>query len=210
MSIRRTAWLAAGLALVVAAILTVREPLLVRLARSLTVNDAVAPADFLVVLGGDAETRPFAAAALYRQRMAPRVLIFEHAVSRLDTLGLTPTHDELYLAVLRLEGVPAGVIERIPGIVDSTSDEARSLRRFLSAHPARRVILVTSTEHTRRARWVFRRVLRDVSVDVRVAPSPHLSFDETNWWRSDDGALVYMHEFLKLPYFWLTYPWESS
>jgi len=94
-----------------------REPLLITGARVLTIDDARAPADYLVVLGGDAETRPFAAAALYHKRFAPKVLIFEHTTNRVTDLGLAPTHDEIYRRVLELEGVPATAIQRLPGVV---------------------------------------------------------------------------------------------
>ncbi len=180
-----------------------REPLLITAARALTVDDAEPPAEYLVVLGGDAETRPFAAAELYRKGFAPKVLLFEHKTDRITDLGLMPTHDELYRKVLELAGVPSDAIQRLPGLVDSSWDEAQSLRRFLSSHTARRVIMVTSAEHTRRARWVFRKALAGLPVEVRIAPARHLRFDETNWWKTDQGALTYLHEFLKLPYYWL-------
>lgn len=197
--------LVAALLLGPALLYLAREPLLVAAARALTIDDAEAPADYLVVLGGGAETRPFTAAALYRNGVAPKVLIFEHKTDRMTDLGLAPTHDELYRKILELERVPAEAIERLPGVVDSSWDEARSLRRFLVSHPARRVILVTSAEHTRRARWVFRKVLAGMPVEVRMAPARHLSFDETNWWKHDAGALAYLHEYLKLGFYWIRY-----
>lgn len=179
-----------------------RQPLLTAAARALTIDDAEAPADYLVVLGGNAETRPFAAAALYRKGFAPKVLIFAHRSDRIIDLGLAPTAEELYRKVLEFEGVPPDAIERLPGVVDSSWDEARSLRRFLISHPARRVILVTSPEHTRRARWVFHKVLAGMSLDVRTAPARHLEFDEADWWKHDEGVLAYLHEYFKLLVYW--------
>jgi len=194
---------AIGLAVALALGYIAREPLLIRLARILTVDDAEGPADYLVVLGGGAETRPFAAAALYRAGVAPKVLVFEHEADRITGLGLAPTHDELYRKILQIEGVPARALDRAPGVVRNSWDEARALRRFLVARPVRRIVLVTSAEHTRRARWVFRKVLTGLPVEVRVAPARHWRFDETNWWKSDEGALVYLHEYLKLPSYWI-------
>jgi uncharacterized SAM-binding protein YcdF (DUF218 family) len=180
-----------------------REPLLIAAARTLTIDDAEAPADYLVVLGGNAETRPFAAAALYRKGFAPTVLIPRHKPARISDLGLAPPADDLYRKILELEGVPAHAIVRLPTSVGSSGDEARSLQRFLASHPARRVILVTSPEHTRRARWVFQKVLGGMPLEVRMAPARHLSFDETDWWKHDEGVLAYLHEYLKLPVYWI-------
>lgn len=197
--------LLAGLAvlLVLGFVWVAREPLLIAAAQVLVVDDAEAPADYLVVLGGNAETRPFAAAALYSQGFAPKVVIFRHQAERITDLGLAPTGDEIYRKVLELEGVPAPAIVRLPTEVDSSWDEARALQRFLTGRSARRIILVTSAEHTRRARWIFRKMLAGATVEVRTAPARHLSFDETNWWKHEDGVLAYLHEYLKLPAYWI-------
>jgi len=42
------------------------------------------------------------------------------------------TEDQIYRKVLEAEGVPTEAIERLPGVVDSTEDEARSLNQFLT------------------------------------------------------------------------------
>lgn len=181
-----------------------REPLLVAGARALTVDDARGPADYIVVLSGGSETRPFAAAELYRRGLAPRVVIFHAREEPGPDVGAPAlTQVQIYRRVLEMEGVPAAAIAQLPGRVDSTRDEARALRRLLVAHPARRVIIVTSPEHTRRARWTFQKTLTGMAVEVRMAPARHPRFDETNWWRHDVGALAYIHEFLKFPYYWI-------
>lgn len=194
-----------GVALYVA-----REPILVATARALTVDDAVRPADYLVVLGGGAETRPFEAANLHRLGYAPRVLIFQHGTDRFIDRGIVPPHHELFRAILVAMGVPPDSIQVVPGPVASSRDEAFSLRRFLTAHPARRVILVTNPEHSRRARWIFRKALAGISTDVRVAVARREEFDESNWWKHDVGALVYLHEYLKLPAYWLRFHLERG
>jgi uncharacterized SAM-binding protein YcdF (DUF218 family) len=185
------------------------EPLLIASARALRIDDAKPPADYLVVLGGGPETRPFAAAALYRKGFASKVLIFEQKTDRINELGLTLVAHELYRKVLELEGVRSEAIHLLPGIADSSWAEARIVRRFLTVHPARRIILVTSAEHTRRARWVFKKVLDRTPVEVRMAAASHLGFDETNWWKDDEGALVYLHEFFKFPFYWIRYSWPG-
>lgn len=211
---RHHPWLWGGLATVLllgpTLLYLAREPLLTAAARALTIDDAEPPADYLVVLGGDAETRPFVGAALYRNGFAPKVLIPEHKSDRIIDLGLIPSPSALYRRILQLEGVPSKAIVQLPDVVDSSWDEARSLRRFLVSHPARRVIVVTSAEHTRRARWIFRKVLAGMPVEVRMAPAYHLRFDETNWWKDDEGALAYLHEYLKFCFYLVRYTWASE
>jgi uncharacterized SAM-binding protein YcdF (DUF218 family) len=193
---RAAAGLALGLAAAAALLFLCRLPILVGAARLLTLDDPEIPADYLVVLGGGLETRPFTAAELYRRGLAPAALLFEHAQ---DPAAEGPGADELHRRVLTLGGVPPRAVLTLPGPVASTEDEARALRRFLGARPAGRVTLVTSPEHGRRAKWIFRRTLSGLPVEIYVANAPHPLFDESNWWRSDQGVLAYLHEYLKLP-----------
>ena len=192
--------LAVGLLVVLAIALFARERILRAAAGALTYEDTAA-ADYLVVLGGDAESRPFKAAELFRAGVAPRVLLFEYpAPPRRQR-----TQTMLYRRILEHEGVPASAIVQVPGVVRTSWEEAQSLRRYVEANPTRRVVIVTSAEHTRRARWAFRRALAPSNVDVRMAAARHQDFDESNWWRHDEGVLLYMHEFVKLPYYLLRY-----
>lgn len=182
-----------------------RAPLLTALARLLTLDTAGPPADYIVPLGGGPETRPFVAAALYREGVAPTMLLVEPKNNEAIRLGLVPSGAELYRRVLEIEGVPRSAIRVAPGIVDSTWGEAEAVREALPPCQPARVVVVTSPEHTRRALWTFRKVFAGTRVDVQVAPAAHLRFDETNWWQRDEGALAYLHETMKLPYYWVRY-----
>lgn len=210
---RRSTFVALAVAIVglsTAALHSQRTRLLTGAAYLLTVDTVEAPADYIVPLGGGAETRPFEAAALYRREIAPKVLIFEFATHDTIRMGLAPSGTDLYRQILELEGVPRSAIQAVPGVVGDTWEEAWALRRALDAKELTKtelttVVVVTSPEHTLRARWAFQKVFAGTSVDVRMAPAKHLRFDETNWWRHDEGVLTYLHEYLKLPYYWARY-----
>jgi uncharacterized SAM-binding protein YcdF (DUF218 family) len=96
--------------------------------------------------------------------------------------------------------VPDGAILvlRTAGGVASTQDEADALRDFLTRDPAERVVVVTSDYHTRRSRWILRRRLADLSVDLRMDPAPGPAFDARSWWRSEGGAIITFQEYLKM------------
>lgn len=182
-----------------------RAPLLTGMARLLTVDTVAAPADYIVPLGGGAETRPFEAAALYRRQIAPQVLIFQYNASDLVRMGRALSGTELYRRILEIEGVPDSAIHVVPGRVGDTWSEAQAVRSVLPRGRPVRIVVVTSPEHTRRALWVFRKVFASTPVDIRVAPARNLRFDETNWWHDDEGVLTYLHEYLKLPYYLVRY-----
>src|SRR5258708_3313240 len=111
------------------------------------------------------------------------------------------TEDQIYRKVLEAEGVPGDAIERLPGVVDSTEDEAKSLNRFLSSRPAAKIIIITSAEHTRRTRWIFQKLISGKPTEIRMAAATNPWYNETNWWQDDNGALAIAHEYLKFPYY---------
>jgi uncharacterized SAM-binding protein YcdF (DUF218 family) len=162
--------------------------------------DDPAPADALVLLLGNPDIRPARAAELYRQGMAPLILL-PAAASRPDTRFETETD---YQALIR-EGVPAQAIRALPGAAASTHDEAVHVRDYVRTHPVRRITLVTSSFHTARARWIFRKLLRGAKVEVCVAAAPTKRFSERDWYRSDEGRRAYLGEALKTLYYRLAY-----
>ena len=86
----------------------------------------------------------------------------------------------------------------LPGEVDSTADEARSLKRYLDVYPGRTVAVVTNDFHTRRARRIFRAELGDAAADLPFFAAPTDGFDAHDWWRSEAGCTTYADEYLKL------------
>lgn len=186
-----------------------RGPVLRSAGRVLIVDDAAA-AEYLIVAGGGADTRPFAAAALYRRKVAPAVLIFRHAPEVSNQPWLSLAHDEVNRRVLELEGVPAGAIVLLPDVVRSSWDEALGVRRFIGRSRPHRLIVVTSPEHTRRVRWLYGHVFKGTGVDIRTAAARHPRYDETNWWRDEQGTLAFLHEYFKLPFYWVHYGFRRS
>lgn len=168
-----------------------RGPLLTGFANALTVDDALAPADFIYLLGGDAHIRPVHAARLFREGLAPRVVI--------TGAPGPPDPSNPAMQLLRIEGVPDSAVTmlQLPPGATSTQDEGRALRRYLQAHPAERVIVVTSPYHTRRARWTLRRELKGVDVDLRMSAAPDPRFNASNWWQNEEGFVAYLTEALK-------------
>src|SRR5262252_6805294 len=77
-----------------------RSSILSGLASAWIVNDAPQKADAIVLLGGGLETRPFAAAKLYRDGFAPRILIVRARSSPTDDLGLTTREHNVARQVL--------------------------------------------------------------------------------------------------------------
>ena len=176
-----------------------REPLLSAAGRWLNISSPLShPVDDVMVLGGDAEMRPLAAAAIFRAGLAQRVLVPQVIASDEVIDGIMPPHHEVVRQVLVRSGVSPNAVVLLPVVVDSTDREARCLADFLRGHPSRRVAVVTSDFHTRRTRLLFNRdcVLHAANLSFIGAPTD--GFDASNWWRFETGLIVYIDEYLKL------------
>jgi uncharacterized SAM-binding protein YcdF (DUF218 family) len=203
---RRLAGLAGlvGLALVWLAPEWVLPPV----AEFLNVSEQPRATDCVLVLNGDPNTRPFAAAALVKAGLAREVLLTTQRLtleSRAVQDGALPSELELIKQILQARGVPAEVIRVLGGEVTSTLDEARALGEFLDAHPDISVTVVTNSFHTRRARWVFRRVLGEKASRVFFVDVPRDRVDEQTWWRTKEGCMVYLSEYGKFLYYRVWY-----
>lgn len=162
-----------------------------------------AKADMIVVLGGS-PTRPLYAADLYREGVAPEVWVPRpyrgSAAELLEELRARPEpEEEVYRRILLRKGVPAGRIRIYGDGVMSTSDEAVSLRREARLD-GKRLLVVTSPWHARRARWVFRRELP--GTEVSVAATPYEEFSR-RWWTRQALANAAILETAKVAYYLL-------
>ena len=146
-----------------------RAPLLRGIANAWIVNDPVAHADAIVILGGGLEYRPFEAARLYTNGCANTILIAQPELPRTAQMGLTVPEFVTARQVLLKLGVPETAIQMIGTNVTSTRDEALALKAWVMANKAHSVVIPTDLFHTRRARWIFQKALRDVRVPTSAS-----------------------------------------
>jgi len=171
-----------------------REVLLSAAGAWLDVGEALRePVDGVFILGGDADTRPFAAAAIIRSGWARQALIVPTAPQPGDR-----SHQDLLRAILLQRGVEADAIVELPGQVASTRDEARALRQFLDDHAGFSVAVLTSDYHTRRTRAIFAAELADHAAQAHVVSAPTERFNAANWWHYEQGWKMYTGEYIKL------------
>jgi uncharacterized SAM-binding protein YcdF (DUF218 family) len=179
------------------ALVAFHGPLLSGYARLFRIDDP-APSDAIVVLLGGLGHRPQHAAALYRRGVAPRVLL-----ATLDATASPFDETRQTIAVLRQGGVPPDAITVMPQRCESTRDEANAVRALAGRAGFRRITVVTSAFHTRRSRWIFRRVFAGTGVAIHMAAAEQPRITEANWWRSDEGLVTYVDETVKTLYYWL-------
>jgi uncharacterized SAM-binding protein YcdF (DUF218 family) len=155
------------------------------------VDDPLAQSDVIVVLGDDnyAGDRAFHAAELYRSGMA-RVVVASGRMLR-SNAGIADLmeHD------LESFGVPASSIVKFPHRAGNTREEAEALSGLIASRGWKRILLVTSNYHTRRALFIFERVM-PAGVSVRVSGARDSEFDPERWWSTRKGQSLFVHELL--------------
>ncbi len=204
------ALLAAGAILLVllAAAYVFRARLLTGAADFLVVDThPLQPADLIFVLNGEYDSRTLRASQLYQQGYAPQIVMAHSKALLAEKLGVVASETDVAVAVMEKLGVPSDRIVILPAGegVTSTYDEALALRQYAEGHSIRRILLVTSAFHTRRAAWIIHKELSGLPVTLEVAAAPYGGFDATDWWHSEDGLITVNNEYIKLLYYFWKY-----
>jgi len=176
--------------LVVCAILYLARVPLLRLAGEFwVVDEPPETSDVIVVLSGDnydAE-RATRAASLFKSGMAPRVLATGRA------LRSYATTTDLMKRDLVEHGVAADAIVPFTHKADDTRDEAAAVSEFVAQHGWKKILLVTSNYHTRRAQYIYEHALPSSDQLLMVA-APDSDYDPNYWWRTRAGVKIFFHE----------------
>jgi uncharacterized SAM-binding protein YcdF (DUF218 family) len=107
--------------------------------------------------------------------------------------------------VLMAQGVPADAIRILPEPSANTAQEVEQIARLARSRDASAVIIVTSEPHTRRVRFIWRRLVGD-SPRLIVRHPVDDAFDAAHWWRNTGDALDVVREWLGLANAWAGFP----
>jgi uncharacterized SAM-binding protein YcdF (DUF218 family) len=168
----------------------VRRPILRFTAESWIIEDPLDKADALIVLGDDNfyADRATRGAQLFREGKAPLIVACGRRLRPNAGIAELMEHD------LVERGVPREKIVRFTHDGDSTLEEAQALTRLVKERKWRSVMVVTSNYHTRRARYIYRRVFPQ-GVEVRVASARDGDFDPEHWWEERKSIKELTREF---------------
>jgi uncharacterized SAM-binding protein YcdF (DUF218 family) len=174
---------------IVAVVYVLREPLLRTVGEFWVVEDPPEKADAIFLLGDDnyEADRATRAAEVYREGWAPRIVASGRFLRPYASIA------ELMQRDLTDRGVPPDAVQRMPNLAGNTREEAVLLRRLADRQHWRRVLVVTSSYHTRRTRHIYTRVFRD-SADVRVIVARDGGYTPAGWWRSRTGLKIFFTE----------------
>ena len=152
-------------------------------------------ADAALVLAGDnTGNRILTAAELMRQGYVRKVVVSGPG----GEYGLHECDLAIPFAVKK--GYPESYFEHAEHFAHSTAEEARATLPQLRRDGYRRIILVTSNYHTRRAAKVFRDAAPDLTFLVVAAPHEYFSAD--GWWHNREGQKTFLVEWEKTVAAW--------
>jgi uncharacterized SAM-binding protein YcdF (DUF218 family) len=193
--------------LMLAGLYVFRANALTAIGNFLVVRDKLEPADIIFLLNGDPTVRPGHAAELFRQGMARKVVIARAEDSEGVQFGAYPNVTDTNIIMLKRLGVPeSSIVElRPPNGVKHTKDEADALRGYARENAVHSVIIVTSDLHSRRARFIFKKVLSGSPIRVMLAPIPDRNYGADDWWKQEEGLIGCQNEYLKLAYYYFKY-----
>jgi uncharacterized SAM-binding protein YcdF (DUF218 family) len=181
----------------------IRVPLLERIGSNLVIQDEIKPSDAIVVLAGSHTGN----------RMDEAVRVFNKGMGKVLVFSGYPyypgmdSHFGMQQYAIK-HGIPKEKIamEKATG-ERSTWGEALSNLKQLEQLKARSFILVTSSFHTRRSKWVYERSIEklnmDISFSVQSAPDPTVPYPA--WWKARSGQKKIFNEYLKLAYYYIVY-----
>ena len=197
---RRT--LEALAAIVVAYVVLFQTPLVWWVASPLKVSAPPVPADAIVVFaggvgesgkaGGGFQERATQAVALYQAGHAPRIIISSGYVFTLHEAEVMKT-------VAVNSGVPADAI-LLEERAATTYENVTFTNRILDEHGWRRILLVSSPYHMRRALLTWRKTAPDVT--VTPTPVPQSEFYASSWGASFDQIRGIVHEYAAIVSYW--------
>ena len=188
----------AGILMAVAIVLySLRGKLLSGLARAWMINAPLVKSNAIVVLGGDPNSRAYEAARLYRDGWAPLILVMNPKLQATDRLGITMSQGEMTWRILT-NAVPVAAIQVRGTNLDSTFDEAVTVRKWMKETGANSVIIPTGPFHSRRVRWIFRKTLGDSAALTIRTIRPETCND---WWQHESSLIDFQNETIKFAFY---------
>lgn len=192
------------------------QPFLRACASIVIIDEQPKKSDAILVLAGGDPGRAWAAADLYRSRLADYVVLTkerplvdeerlrQHGIELVDGRGN-------YARVLRGFGVPEERIVDVEKETDDTFSELQEVRGLLERRKWKSLIIVTSNYHTRRTRMSARLIFGS-DFEFAVVASRYGGLNPDSWWKNRGDVRTFLIEFQKLVaytlYIWPRLVWS--
>jgi len=171
-------------------------------------QDELAPADAIVVLSGSMPWRAEEAARLYRMGEAKEVWVSQPTApsGELAAMGVQYLGEDYFnREALIHSGVPEAAVGTLPQPIVDTQEEVEEIAEQMKREGKTSVIIVTSPQHTRRVRTLWRKLIgAQPRAIVRAAYED--PFDADHWWHNTQDTFSVARELMGLTNAWLGFP----
>ncbi len=204
---RRRVWAGIVSAVVLLGIASiVISPIRLRILRAagwaLVVNDRVEHADAIVVMVDANGPGVLEAADLVHNGVAPRVAVFGESPDALvesEFMRRGVIYENAAARSVRyLRALGVDTVELIPTYVTGSEDEAPVLAGWCDQHGFHSIVVVSTSDHSRRVRRMVHRSMKGHETRVTTCSSRYSGFDPDRWWQSRNGIRAEVVELQKL------------
>ena len=179
----------------------IRRAVLRAVGGALVANEHVEPADVIVVAQDADGAGVLEAADLFHSGVAMRVAVFADPPGTVDRELIRrgiPYEDVAARSVRQLRALGVDTIDQIPRSEAGTENEGRVLPDWCDEHGFRSIVVVSTSDHSRRLRRVLHRSMKGHRTRVAVRSARYSEFDPDRWWESRGGIRTEIEEFEKL------------
>jgi uncharacterized SAM-binding protein YcdF (DUF218 family) len=166
-------------------------------------QDLPEKADLMVVLSGSAFDRGNEGARLYKEGYAKHIICpGGNLEDILLALGDTMYESDVCKKNIVRNGVPDSLVT-VLHYGTSTREEADTILGYCREHQIKKIIVVTTLFHTRRAGNVYRKRFEKEGITVLMRGAHASDYDENLWWQSEYGMIGLNNEYMKTLYYFL-------
>lgn len=198
----RSRWIVMMLVVVLIGIVAMRRPILRAAGWVLVVNEHADHADVIAIPVDTDDVGVLEAGDLVQSGVATRVAVFADipvaAVEEEFIRRGVPHESAAERSVRQLKSLGVKTVDVIPSYVAGTEDEGPALADWCDQHQFHSVVVVSTADHSRRLRRVFRRSMKGRQTRVTVRAVRYLVFDPDRWWESHGGIRIEIEELEKL------------
>ena len=180
-----------------------KAPILRSFSNFLIRQDTPERADLMVVLSGSAFDRGNEGARLYKEGFAKKIVCPGGNLEELFLIiGDTVYESDLCRKNVIRNGVSDSFVTALH-YGTSTREEADTILGYCKEHQIKKIIVVTTLFHTRRAGKVYKERFAREGITVLMRGAHASDYEEDRWWQSEYGLINLNNEYMKTLYYLL-------